>query len=114
MSTSSIVARIETLTTAYLAAHEAAMTAMRASRRVTAALDDSEASEDQYAEARRVAGLPTAAEEGALFDAMDRARVALASALRKSAKQFTGKSYGDASDVAIVELWVRGRAKRAA
>jgi hypothetical protein len=42
------------------------------------------------------------------------ARVALAAALRKSAKALTGRSYGAASDVAIVETWVRGRSKRAA
>lgn len=112
--TTNAAARIETLTASYLAAHDAAMSAMRASRRVTADLDDAEASEEQYAEARRAAGLPTAAEEGALFDTMDRARTALASALRKAARTLARTSYGNASDVAIVEQWVRGRAKKAA
>lgn len=104
------IARIESLTAKFIAARDASRSAMRAANAALSGLYDREASMEEYAEARVAAGLPTAAEEAAIHDEMDRLRSALAAALRASARSVPTVRHVGASDVALVEAWIATRA----
>jgi hypothetical protein len=93
--------RIADLTAAYATARAASAAAQTAASAVLAPLYERDASDAEYTAARDAAGLPSAADEAQLHRAMEHARSALASALRVAAKR-TRRSFGDASDTAIV------------
>ena len=92
---------IDALTAAYATARAASAAAQAAASAVLAPLYDRDASEAEYVAARDAAGLPSAADEAQVHRAMEHARADLASALRVAAKR-TRRSFGDASDTAIV------------
>jgi hypothetical protein len=93
--------RIDALTAAYATARAASAAAQAAASAVLAPLYERDASEAEYVAARDAAGLPSAAAEAQIHRAMEHARSALASALRVAAQR-TRRSFGDASDTAIV------------
>jgi len=92
---------VRALTDAYATARAASAAAQAAASAVLAPLYERDASDAEYAAARAAAGLPSAAVEAQLHRAMEHSRSALASALRVAAKR-TRRSFGDASDTAIV------------
>lgn len=106
-TTSKTVARINALRAAYVVAHDVSHAAERASLKVLAPLfADPAATEETFAAARVAAGLPTAAEEAALWRAMDVARTDYVRALRRVAKAL-GITIHDASDAFVAEHFAR-------
>lgn len=99
-------AHIAALVAAYTAAREASSAAQRAASAVLAPLYVRDASDAEYAAARVAAGLPTARAEAEMHRAMEHARADLAAALRIAAKR-ARRSFGDASDTAVVEAYMK-------
>jgi hypothetical protein len=94
-------AHLADLTAAYATARATAAAAQAAASAVLAPLYERDASTAEYVAARDAAGLPSAADEAQLHRAMEHARADLAAALRIAAKR-ARRSFGDASDIAIV------------